>query len=222
MDRTTLTMDRKQIRNLMAIILAGIIIAAAIGCVIYYLSSGFLFTNDNKRTFEVLTYLALALMIFVIGLVITYVVGVRTNYTDAFRVRRSYAYQIRKQSIMIYSPIAAILVCIVKAGSGYVMLSQRKPELVSYILFWIVVYLLYTMLIAAAVTFLLSLSKVAYIGVLILQPWIFTYFASINKIPVYLGVWNIGKTAILCGVVALLWILLLIRLKRVCYRINTY
>ncbi|MDO5522202.1 MAG: hypothetical protein Q4G58_17035 [bacterium] len=220
MDQTTLKMDQKLIRNLMAGSFAGIFLTVAIGCGIYYMVSGPLWTSGNIRSFEVCTYLALALMVFVIGLVITYCVGVRMNYMDHFRVRRSYAYKIRKQSVMMYSPIAALFVCIVKAGSGYVILSQRTPNLGTYLLFFVVAYLLYTVMIGAAVTFLLTLKKFSYIVAIGILPWIFTYFASNNTIPVWLGIWNIGKAAALCVAVAFLWGVLLLRLKKICYHIS--
>lgn len=216
MDTTTLAMDKKSIQRYMRRAFLSLICVAAIGLGIYYLVSGEVWVKDNMRRLEELTYGMLAFMVLVISLIITYVVGPRKNYTDCFRVRRSYAYEIRKQSILIYSPIAAAFVCLIKAGTGYATLSQRTVGSMTHIAFFIVAYLLYTVIIAAAVTFCLTLSKSMYSLAVVVQAWLLVYVAVMGRIPVWLGIWNIKKAAMLGIAVACLWMYLLKRLKRLC------
>lgn len=222
MDKTTLAIDRKFIRKAMSILLLGGVLALILGIWINGIVTGEGWNSKSSYAYEVLTYLVIAALVFIIGLVITYAVGVKTNYMDCFRVRRSYAYEIRKQSVLKYSPIGAVIVCFVKSRTGYITLSERTPGKGTVLLFFIVAFVCYSLIIAVTVTFFLTLSKLGYIIAIAVQPWIFTVFASFHKIPVYLGIWNIHKAAILCIALFALWILSLKRLKRICYKSNMY
>ncbi len=220
MDDTTLELDKKYLKKILLAIIAILLVGITIASLITRYVAGNILVADNQREIEAAMYPVLAFLVFVLSLSITYSYGLRDNYMDSFRVRRKYAYYIRKRSILLYSPVFALFGLLAKSAWVVSYYEGQKKDGLEIALFLVVVYLFYTLVIGTAITILACVNKFVYILFFAIQPWIFVVFATYNRIPFTLGLWNTGKTAVLCVAIAVVWYLALLCLKRTFHQID--